>query len=204
MRPLRWFTPTKHDLLGMLEAHAAVTLEGIDALGAWARGEAAAAERLLAAETEADERKRALRAALTEAFSTPLEPEDLFELSRGLDRVLNNAKNAVREAEVIQLAPDAAIAEMAVELAEGTRQLAEAFAALGQAGGADATAAADRAVRSQSRLEHIYRAAMSDLVVVDDLREVAAKRELYRRLSRTSDDLRDVAERVWYSVLKQS
>jgi hypothetical protein len=25
-----------------------------------------------------------------------LEPEDVFELSRGLDRVLNNAKNAVR------------------------------------------------------------------------------------------------------------
>ena len=54
-----------------------------------------------------------------EAFTTPLEPEDIFELSRGLDRVLNNAKNAVREAEVIQMAPDAAIAEMAAELAEG-------------------------------------------------------------------------------------
>jgi len=30
MRPLRWFTPKKHDLLGMLEAQAAVTLEGIE------------------------------------------------------------------------------------------------------------------------------------------------------------------------------
>jgi hypothetical protein len=39
---------------------------------------------------------------------------------------------------------------------------------------------------------------------VDDLREVTAKRELYRRLARTSDDLREVAERVWYSVLKES
>jgi hypothetical protein len=58
--------------------------------------------------------------------------------------------------------------------------------------------------RAQSWLEHVYREAMSGLVVVNDLREVAAKRELYRQLARTSDDLREVAERVWYAVLKQS
>ena len=40
-----------------------------------------------------------------EAFMTPLEPEDLFELSRGLDEVLNAAKNAVREAEVMGTPP---------------------------------------------------------------------------------------------------
>jgi hypothetical protein len=118
--------------------------------------------------------------------------------------VLNNAKNAVREAEVIRLPPDAAIAQMAAELTAGTLQLADAFAALGGGARSEATAAADRAAKSQSRLEHVYRAAMSALVAVDDLREVAAKRELYRRLARTSDDLREVAERVWYSVLKQS
>ena len=47
-------------------------------------------------------------------------------------------------------------------------------------------------------------AQLTALVLVSDLREIAAKRELYRRLARTSDDLRDVAERVWYSVLKES
>jgi uncharacterized protein Yka (UPF0111/DUF47 family) len=133
-----------------------------------------------------------------------LDPEDVFELSRGLDRVLNNAKNAVREAELMQTKPDAAIAEMAAEIAEGTRQLAVAFAALGRNSNTVATEAATQAAKSQSRLEHSYRGAMSALIAVDDLREVGAKRELYRRLARTSDDLRDVAERVWYSVLKES
>ena len=202
-RPSRWFLPDVPDVLGMLRAQSAVTLEGIEALVAWAQGDGAAAGRLRDCEHRADERKRELRAALTVAFSTPLEPEDIFELSRGLDRVLDNAKNAVREAEVMQLLPDVAVAQMAVELADGTHHLAAAFAALGQPGGPDATVAADQAARSQSRLEHVYRAAMSDLVGVDDLRAVAAKRELYRRLSRTSDDLRDVAERVWYSVLNE-
>jgi uncharacterized protein Yka (UPF0111/DUF47 family) len=189
------------DLLAVLRAQTAITLDGMEALVAWANGDADAVVRLRECEHRADERKRELRVVLTGAFMTELEPEDVFELSRGLDRVLNNIKNAVREAELMQTAPDAAIAEMAAELAEGTRDLAEAFGRLGR-DSSGATDAADRAAKSQSRLEHVYRGAMSSLVTSTDLREVAAKRELYRRLARTGDDLRDVAERVWYTVLK--
>ena len=57
---------------------------------------------------------------------------------------------------------------------------------------------------AKAQVEKVYRQSMSALVAVDDVREVAAKRELYRRLARASDDLREVAERVWYSVLKES
>ena len=203
-RPHRWFLPEAPDVLGLLREQTEITVTGMEALVAWANGEAGAAERLRECEHRADERKRALRLALTDAFTTPLDPEDIFELSRGLDRVLNNAKNAVREAEVMNSRPDSAIAEMAADLADGTKHLAEALAALSHPEGSDATDAADRAARAQSRLEHSYRQAMSDLVAVDDLREIAAKRELYRRLARTSDDLREVAERVWYSVLKEN
>lgn len=199
----RWFLPDTPDVLGMLGDQIAITLEGMRALVAWADGDALAVERLRECEHRADDCKRDLRDALTAAFTTALEPEDVFELSCGLDRVLNNAKNAVREGEVMQTAPDASIAEMAAALADGVHDLADAFSALGRDGSALAIEAATRAAKSQSRLEHVYRRAMSALIAVDDLREVAAKRELYRRLARTSDDLREVAERVWYSVLKQ-
>jgi selenocysteine lyase/cysteine desulfurase len=67
-----------------------------------------------------------------------------------------------------------------------------------------ATQAADRAIKNQRRLEHRYRAAMSALIDVEDVHEVTAKRELYRRLVRTSDHLANVAERVWYALLKAS
>ena len=93
---------------------------------------------------------------------------------------------------------------MAAELANGVRDLNEAFEQLAAGARAAATEAADRAAQSQSRVEKVYRQSMSALVAVDNLREVAAKRELYRRLARASDDLREVAERVWYSVLKES
>ena len=180
----RWFLPETPDVLGMLGRQTAITVEGMQAFVDWANGDATAAVRLRECEHQADDCKRDLRVALTVAFTTPLEPEDVFELSRGLDRVLNNAKNAVREAEVMHVEPDAAIAEMAAELADGTRDLALAFAALARHETEAATEAATRAAKSQSRLEHVYRTAMSALVGLDDLREVA--------------------ERVWYSVLKQT
>jgi uncharacterized protein Yka (UPF0111/DUF47 family) len=204
MRLRRWFLPENPDVLGMLRQQTDVTVEGVEELVAWAGGDRDAADRLRACEHRADACKRRLRQALSIAFSTPLEPEDLFELSSGIDELVNGAKNAVREAEVMQAGPDEPIAEMAAELAEGTRHIAAAFAALAAGGRTDATDSADAAVSSQRRIEHLYRAAMSALVDTSDLREVAHKRELYRRMSRTSDELVRVAERVWYAVLKES
>ena len=200
----RWFLPETPDVLAILRRQTAITIKGMDALVAWSAGEPGAADRLRDCEHQADDRKRELRAALTIAFTTPLEPEDIFELSTELDRVLNSAKNTVREAEVMEIGPDEAISSMAAELAAGLRDLSEAFDQLAAGARTAATEAADRAAKSQTRVEKIYRQSMSALVAVDDLREVAAKRELYRRLARTSDDLREVAERVWYSVLKES
>ncbi len=204
MKRGRWFLPDTPDVLGMLREQAAITVEGMEALVAWAAGEQGAAARLLEHEHRADARKRELRRALSVSFTTPLEPEDIFELSRDLDEVLNHAKNAVREAELMGIGADAPTAQMAAELADGARHLTTALDELGHPGEPSATEAADRAVKSQRRVEHIYRAAMSALLSVDDLREVSARRELYRRLVRTSDHLAAVAERVWYSVLKES
>ena len=127
----------------------------------------------------------------------------MFELSRGLDEVLDGAKNVVGEAEAMGTGPDAATAEMARELAAGTRRLTEALALIEGEDRERATALADEAVKDQRHLQHTYRAAMSALIEVEDPRELAARRELYRRLARTGDELVRVAERVWYSVLKE-
>ena len=92
---------------------------------------------------------------------------------------------------------------MAGYLAEATRQLADAVAHLGRHGDL-ASKAADAAVKCDRRLEHVYRAAMAALLEVDDLREVTARRELYRRCSRIGETVVDVAERIQYAVVKES
>ena len=66
------------------------------------------------------------------------------------------------------------------------------------------TASADRAVKAARRIERIYRTAMADLLSVEDLREVMARRELYRRASRIGEHVVEVAERVLYSAVKEA
>jgi uncharacterized protein Yka (UPF0111/DUF47 family) len=202
-RHKRWFLPETPDVLGMLREQVAVTAEGMDALEAWAAGDASGADRVRAAEHAADVQKRALWRALREAFTTPLDPEDLFHLSAGLDEVLNRAKDVVREAEVLKFSPEGPeIAEMTRLAAEGVHHLAEAFAVIHTDADA-ATAAADAAVKSQRRIEKVYRRAMPALLDVDDPRVAWVRGDLYRRLVDLSDALIRVADRVWYAVVKE-
>ena len=104
--------------------------------------------------------------------------------------------------------PDEHVLGMCSLLSEGVRHLADAFAGLDRSEGTNgrgvaATEAADAAVKSQRQLERVYRGAMSALLEVEDLREVMGRRELYRRFSRVSEDLVEVAERVWYATFKE-
>jgi uncharacterized protein Yka (UPF0111/DUF47 family) len=199
-----WFLPKNPDLLGLLCEQSTITVDGMRALVAWASGEPAADDRVRACEHRADDKKRQLWRELRDAFSPPIDAEDLFSLSSDLDEVLNAAKNLVREFEVMELTPDTATHEMALLLAKATQYLVDAFARLGTQEGDDATECADAAINSTRRVEDVYRSAMSALLEVDDLREVTAWREAYRRLSRIGAHVHNVADRVWYAVMKEA
>lgn len=199
----RWLLPDTPDVLGLLRRQLDLTIDGLHAFVAWAQGDADAAAAVRDLEHQADDAKRTLHRALREAFVTPLEPEDLFALSRGVDRILNQAKDLVRESEVMDCPPDAAVSEMAALLVASVAGIQEAIARLG-GGAGDTTEAADAAIKHDRRLERVYRAAMAALLEVDDLREVMARRELYRRCSRMGEAAVDVAERVLYADVKEA
>lgn len=202
MKRHSWFLPESPDVLGLLRSQIAVTIEGLNAFTAWAQGDPAAGDAVREREHRADEARRELHHALRVAFVTPLEPEDLFALSRGIDRIINQAKDTVRESEVMACPPDAPMAAMAALLADATRELDAAVARLAPGTG-EATASADAAIKAARHVERVYRAAMADLLRVDDLREVMGRRELYRRGSRIGETVVDVAERVLYAVVKE-
>ncbi len=199
----RWFLPENGDVLGMLGQQVEVTIRGMDAFARWGGGDAALGEVVRAAEHEADDRKRDLMVLVRDSFTTPLDPEDLFELSRGLDEVINGAKNTVREAEALAMAPNNPTGQMCDLLADGVRHLGAAFAALG-ADPETANAEAAAAVKTQRNLERAYRRAMVKLAEKEDMREVIGRQELYRRLARISDNIMEVADRIMYAIVKES
>jgi uncharacterized protein Yka (UPF0111/DUF47 family) len=199
----RWFLPETPDIPGLLRVQLDATVEGMDAFAAWAAGDAGAADTVRACEHRADDAKRDVREALRAAFVTAVEPEDVFALSRGIDWMLNHAKDTINESEDMACPPDEALARMTALLAEAVRHIAEAVARLGPKE-ADAIEPADAAIKAERRLERAYRAGMAALLQIDDLRAVTARRELYRRCSRIGEGAVDVAERVIYAVVKES
>ena len=143
--------------------------------------------------------------ALRAAFVTPLEPEDLFALSRGIDRILNYAQatsSASRRSWPAR--PTPAIAEMAALLGESVRahRRRDRAARLGR-GRARPRPPTRRSRPSDGSSAPTARA-WPALLEVDDLRERIARRELYRRCSRIGETVVDVAERVVYAVVKES
>jgi uncharacterized protein len=201
----RWFLPETPDVLGLLRSQVAVTIAGLDAFRAWAAGEAAAAEHVREAEHRGDVAKRELLVALRAAFVTPMEPEDVFALSRGVDRLLNYARDLISESEAMACPPDARIAEMAALVGAALRHIDLAVASLGSDSDSDkATEAADAAIAEERGLERAYYEGMAALLEVEDRNERIARRELYRSCARLGETVVDIAERVVYAVMKQS
>ena len=202
MTRTHWFLPQSVDLIGMLQIQTAITVEGIDALVAWSGGDPGASDRVRDCEHRADDAKRALWRALREAFSPPMDAEDLFSLSSGLDEVLNGAKDLVREMEVMRIEPNSAMQRMSACLRDSVGHLSDAFADL--ADGGDPTGRADAAIRSQRQVEKEYRAAMPELLDRHTERDVGGMREAYRRLLHIGNQVHRVADRVWYAAVKEA
>jgi uncharacterized protein Yka (UPF0111/DUF47 family) len=199
----RWFLPDSPDVVGLLRGQLAVTIEGLDAASAWAAGEQGVAKRLVEIEHRGDTAKRELLAELRDAFVIPVAAEDVFALSRGIDWILDYTRDLVSEADAMACAADAGIGEMLGCLGEAARCIDEGLGALVEDGDR-ATAAADRAIEAERGLEHVYYRGMAELLEVAEQRERISRRELYRRCERIGTMVIDVAERVVYSVVKES
>jgi uncharacterized protein Yka (UPF0111/DUF47 family) len=200
----RWFLPETPDVVGLLRAQLAITIEGLEAYVEWADGDETAAQRMADAEARGDVAKRQLLTELRAAFVLPFEPEDVFALSRSIDWILDLACDLTAEAEVMKCEPDAGIAEMARILLGGVRRLDEAIETLGEDGGDPTTERAEAAIQSEHDLEAAYYRGMAALLDVEDRGRRIGLRELYRRSSQIGAVVVDVAERLMYAVIKQS
>ncbi len=198
-----WFLPDTPDVLGLLRRQLAVTISAVDGFAAWAAGDASAAQAVLGSEQEGEAAKRELLSALRAAFVTPLEPEDVFALSRGVDRILNSVRDLVKESEAMDCPPDAGLAEMGRLLGVALEHIDNAIAHLG-ADGNEATASADAAITTERQLDSAYYKGMGGLLDIENRSERIARRELYRRCSRIGETVVEVSERVVYAVVKQS
>ncbi len=197
-----WFLPETPDVLGTLTRQASVTIAGMQAFGLWAGGDAGQAAVVRQAEHDADAVRRELAQQLRDAFTTPIDQEDLFTLSERLDAVINTAKNVVRDAEALAVEPNVVTAGIAEEAVVGVGHLADAFASLRSAPDA-ATVAAAKATKVGRHIEKRYSNALVDIAALSDLRAAWLLNEHYRHCLQIGERIELVADRVWYAVVKE-
>jgi uncharacterized protein Yka (UPF0111/DUF47 family) len=164
-------------------------------------GDSAVGQCIRQDEHEADRVKIHNLHTLNEAFSTPIDREDLYRAIIDLDEIVNYCKTTVSEMEVLGLAPDKHCLEMAMHIKLGTDALVQGYARLAKEP-ALAAEDADIARKAERRVEKNYRRAIAELFVGDDYIHMFKRREIYRHLSNAADRMANCANTLHDIVVK--
>jgi uncharacterized protein len=193
------------DFFALLNQQAAKTIEGMRALVDWLLHEDSAerCETVRELEAEADVIKLDVAKRLFESFITPIDREDIYDLSQRLDEVINGAKAIAREIEAFDTKPSLhpEILEMANMLVEGTECLVASFAAL-PTDRLEAQRQAKMASKSNTRLSKIYRRAMRDLFHTTDIKIILRVKEVYKAMLNCGEKIDVVGERLCHAIVK--
>lgn len=138
---------------------------------------------------------------LNEAFSTPIDREDIYRAITDLDEIVNYCKTTVNEMDILGLTPDHFTLEMAKLLKEGVDALANGFSKLGSHP-ASAAVDADAARKAERKVEKLYRKALADLFQGADFIHMFKRREIYRHLTNAADRMAHCANTLHDIVVK--
>jgi uncharacterized protein Yka (UPF0111/DUF47 family) len=142
------------------------------------------AKKITEAEYEGDRIKIQNLTLLNEAFSTPIDREDLHRAIINLDEIINSCKTIVVEmdADLLGVKADKYCIEMAAYLKEGAEAIALGYGRLGndpKGGRADA----DKAEKAVKKFTKSYRRALAELFQDNDFHNIFRRKEIYTNLS---------------------
>ena len=204
-----WFdggTRQNGHFVSMLDAQAAKTLEGVRFLeSAIDNVDAAAVQSLHALADDASELRRVLIDELHKTFITPLDREDIFNLSHCYEDMVRYALTTMEEMSILGVDADDYIRQMIALVRDEAHELELAMLRLAK----NARVAGDHAhkVRLHEReVERLYRAAIKDLFArATDPQQLPAlfyRREVYRHISNMSDRADSAANVLGMVVMK--
>lgn len=201
-----WFSRLvgpENDFYSMLTEQAKITLAGVEALETWINeGAIERCQTVRDLEHKADNHKLRLEAMLVESLITPIDREDIYDLSHRLDEVINSAKRTVREMEALEVhAEGTALSKMAGTLVEGARCLLVSFTHLDS----DLSEAANQAAlarKADNKLEKIYRKTMPELFLLDDIKTIMKTAEVYRTMTTAGQNIDVVGEKLSHVIVK--
>jgi uncharacterized protein Yka (UPF0111/DUF47 family) len=213
--------PKTPDFFALLSDQCTMAVEAMQTFEKYMQsGDPALATRVRELEHEADTLKDRNLDVLNQAFSTPMDREEIYRAIASIDHIINYAKTSVREMETLGIGPDASSAEMVTFLREGTEALRDGYAQLGTNPGA-AEPYAQAARKAERNTEKAYRSALASLFDVEghvaemenleghtgpqalrQVMEVFKRRELYRHLANAADRVAHAGDTLHDIVVK--
>lgn len=192
--------------VSMLIAQAAMSVEGIRYLeSVIEQVSAQTIEALRAKAAGASEARRVLIDELHKTFITPLDREDIFNLSHRYEDMVTYALTTMEEMSILKVSPDDYIRRMVGLVHQETQELELAIQRLAQ-NPRVAVEHAREVSEKEREVERLYRAAIRDLFAhaIDPqaLPALFYRREVYRHISNMSDRANSAANVFGMIVMK--
>lgn len=198
----------ENKFIELLTRQAAKTEDGIKLLLTLIeRPDEDSLEQLRGVEKEADEIRRIIIDELHNTFITPIDREDIFNLSLFIDDMIDYALTTLEEMVLLKVDADNHLRQMIALVAQEAEELHLATQRLTN----NQRVAGDHARRTkklENEVDHLYRIAVAELFSkVDDLQSLPAlfnRREVYRHVSNMSDRADTAANVFGMVVMKLS
>lgn len=195
--------------VSLLVQQAEKTVDGMNLLVKWFKKEQSQEEALLEKirrkELEADEIRRVLIDELHNSFVTPLDREDIFNLSLHIDDMLDYAYTTVEEMQMFEIDTDEHVLEMVKTIRDAAEELSLGVQRL-NGNPRVAIEHGRRAKKLENQVEAAYRAAIADLFQnatnFDEMMEMLRRREVYRHVSNMADRANKAADVLGMIVMK--
>ncbi len=200
----RLFSKEKNIFFDLMFRQSEKTLEGLEALANYMEDRSTEnAKQVKKCEMEADDLRLMLIQELDKTFVTPLDREDIFNLSLAIDDVMDYANSTVYEMEIYEVFSDGHVKEMVNILISAGREINQAINLLENQPKVAAVHAL-KAKAYENTMEGAYRLALSHLFRGNDPVFMLKMREIYRHLSNAADRGDQAANIISSIVMKHS
>jgi uncharacterized protein len=152
-------------------------------------------------EKEADGCIRELTTALRDAFITPIDRQDIYNLGEAIDDMIDYLNNAAREIAIFKVSSTDHMRAIATILEEASLDIAAAVKAL-RNDPQQAWTKAGQAQHAENLVEDRYRTALADLFEGSDVSLIFKLREVYRHLSNSADRADAIGRLIGKIVVK--
>jgi hypothetical protein len=201
--PLFRFFQPKTDFFELLAAQAASTEAGMIGFHEWLKsGARGRCDVIHEMEHKADQQKRDIQKKLRDTFATPLDSEDIYDISAQMDLVINNAKKLVKDIEVFDEGIiDECLIEMSGLIAEGMNLNKESIENLSK-DVEQSEQLANKARKTDPHTHNKKRVEMKKLYDKQDLDAIVKRQPLYDRMCTIAECVERLGERLMHISIK--